>query len=56
MGKGETHKRRHRFRPTQGFWVKVGLALSLIAPALPQWLMLLLGLLILALPARLFEP
>lgn len=56
MGTGKSQNQPHRFKPTPGFWVKVGLAVSLIAPALPQWLKLLLGLLILFLPARLFEP
>jgi hypothetical protein len=41
--------------PTPGFWIKLGLVANLAAPVLPPNLALLLALVIVALPARLFE-
>jgi hypothetical protein len=55
MGTGENQNQRHRFKPTPGFWIKLGLVINLATPALPSCLALLLALVILALPARLFE-
>lgn len=56
MGTRKSHNPRYRRRPTPGFWIKLGLVIGLIAPMLSSRLLLLLGLIILALPAWLFEP
>jgi hypothetical protein len=47
-------KRRHRFRPTPAFWIKVGLALG-VAQLLPGLIGALLAVGVLALPAWLFQ-
>jgi hypothetical protein len=47
------HSRRHGPRPE--FWIKLALASTFLAQLPPAWLALLIGLLILALPAWLFR-
>jgi hypothetical protein len=55
MGSDEGNKRGHRYRPPPAFWIKVGLALNLLAQLLPGWLGLFLAVVVLALPAWLFR-
>jgi len=55
MGTSKSQNQRHRYRPTPGFWIKLGLVVNLAAPILSPHLALLLALIIFALPARLFE-
>lgn len=45
-----------RRRPPPEFWIKVALAANFLAQLLPSWLLLLIGLAVLALPAWLFRP
>ena len=56
MGTRKSHKPRQRRRPTPAFWIKLALAATLLSPLSPHWLLLVLGVLVLALPARLFQP
>lgn len=55
VGASQSHKRRHRYGPQPEFWAKLALAATFLAQLLPSWLALALGVLILALPARLFR-
>jgi hypothetical protein len=55
MGSHESNERRRRYRPPPAFWIKVGLALNLLAQLLPGWLALLLGMAVLFLPAWIFR-
>jgi hypothetical protein len=42
-------------RATPAFWVKVALAASFVGPLLPPWIALLLGAIVLVLPAWWFR-
>jgi hypothetical protein len=56
MAEGEQKNQRHSWRPQPAFWIKLALAANFLAQLFPGWLVLLLGLLALALPAWLFRP
>jgi hypothetical protein len=51
MADNKRHNQHHGWRPQPAFWIKLGLAANFLAQLLPDWLALLLGVLVLALPA-----
>jgi hypothetical protein len=55
MANGALQKQRNGWRPTPAFWIKLALAANFLAQLLPAWLALLIGLVVLALPAWLFR-
>jgi hypothetical protein len=55
VGASKRHNRQHRRRPPPEFWIKLALTANFLAQLLPDQLALLVGVVVLALPAWWFR-